>query len=109
MAEFSRKNRCLKCTRHAGFDVYKTDLSHRFNCPKADCDCLEFCQQTIQQSHRVRKAQIAATKFPTQNVYHANANVSIASEHKTVDEFKYDANVEFGEVIYYFSYLKQLE
>lgn len=102
MAESSRKNRCLKCTGHAGFDVYKTDLSHQFKCPRADCDCADFCWKAMQASKRVRKAQTGAKKSTITHTSYVNANVSNEIEHEGVDEFRYDAELELGDVFYHF-------
>lgn len=54
---------------------------------------MEFCQKPIQDSKRVRKAQIGVNKFAAKRICHDDANVSNAEE-----EFEYDANLELGEV-----------
>jgi hypothetical protein len=86
----NRQNRCLKCTGHAGFDVLRTHFSHRFGCPRAGCNCQEFCQKPIQASKRVRKAQIGGNKFNAKRIRNGDANVSNAGEGKSEN----DANLE---------------
>lgn len=89
MAEYVRKNRCLKCTKHVGFDVYKTDGSHGLKCPNASCNCLKFCQPAVQASQRVRKAQTAVARFAALKICDIDANISNT-----------DAESELGEVFY---------